>query len=296
MEKVEKIKVEMINNYFCFLLGIVFLILKRIKHFSQGYTSPAPFSIENMDQSIQYDIKVVDSWLNQLKKYEGQNFTLEGKNILELGPGNDLGTGVLLLLKGAENYKAIDVYNLVEKAPDKLYKKLIKKSSTSSNVEKELDMIFENIDFKFNDDFDLSVFDKDSIDIVFSQAAFEHFDDVKKTISQLSEVVKPEGKLITEIDLQTHGQPLRDMDPLNIYRYSESLYDVLKTKSFHNRVHIEDYKKILESEGWENVKIKPVRKIDDKYYNHIKSHLALKYQGYGEDMKSLSMVICATKK
>ena len=65
----------------------------------------------------------------------------------------------------------------------------------------------------------VSAFGESTIDMVFSQAAFEHFDDIESTILQLNKVCKSGATFVAEINLKTHSRWIRDKDPDNIYRY-----------------------------------------------------------------------------
>ena len=57
---------------------------------------------------------------------------------------------------------------------------------------------------------------KDSIDFVFSQAAFEHFENIYQTFEQISVITKPGAIMIAVVDLKTHSRWIRDRDPNNI--------------------------------------------------------------------------------
>jgi hypothetical protein len=107
--------------------GLGFLMLAKAKHTLRGYSSPKPFPLAETERSIAYDIKVVDEWLLYLAQYAGESLTLSGKNVLELGPGSDLGVGLYLLAKGAAAYYACDVHDLTNAAPDRFYAALIER-------------------------------------------------------------------------------------------------------------------------------------------------------------------------
>ena len=144
-----------------------------------------------------------------------------------------------------------------------------------------------------NKDFDLvSSIGKSEIDLVFSQAAFEHFDDIKMTISQLSKVCKPGAVLIIEIDLQTHSRWIRDKDPNNIYRYSERIYNIFWFRGIPNRVRPFQYRKAFEHHGWTDIEMKPLKKLDT---NKSYSGLNKTFSHSENQMEYLSIIICARK-
>jgi len=101
------------------------LAMAKGKSFMYGYTTPKPYSHSEIERSIQYDINVVEQWIYYLKEYQSDNFSLENKNILEIGPGSDLGTGLYLLSKDCLRYNAFDVNDLASQTPADLYKSLM---------------------------------------------------------------------------------------------------------------------------------------------------------------------------
>ncbi|HEX3048542.1 MAG TPA: methyltransferase domain-containing protein, partial [Bacillota bacterium] len=236
-------------NTGCHLLGAPILFLNKIKHSIQGYTSPRPFPISEFQRAIKYDDKVVQNWMKYLHQYTGMNSEIKDRTILELGPGADLGIGIILLKKGAQKYNALDVNNLVKSVPDQFYQKLFSYLEDINDDNHGISIDFlrsqlqltcmgnnDRLNYICNQDFDLSVFTGEEIDFVFSQAAFEHFDNVEQTVSQLSKIVKPGTILIAEVDLKTHTSWIRDLDPLNIYRYSDFIYNLFKFRGSPNRL------------------------------------------------------------
>ena len=128
--------------------------------------------------------------------------------------------------------------------------------------------------------------------MVFSQAAFEHFDDINATIFQLSKVCRPGAILVAEIDLKTHSRWIRDKDPNNIYRYPNYLYNKFLFRGIPNRVRPFQYKETFERFGWSDISITPLTTceqnrayigIDKAFVDHI------------NQMDSLSIMLCARK-
>ena len=94
-----------------FIIGYVFLIVSKIKIIIGGYKSPKPFDFEDINRCIDYDLSIVNHWMNHLNIYT-KTSNIKNKVILELGPGSDLGIGIKLLSLGAQKYNACDVNNL----------------------------------------------------------------------------------------------------------------------------------------------------------------------------------------
>src|SRR4051794_26346612 len=173
--------------------------MAKTKNVLRGYSTPKPFDVRDTDRAINYDFQVVDDWLAHLRQYGGREPSLVGKNILELGPGSDLGIGLLLLARGARRYNACDVNDLAKKVPDEFYEAFlarVERTETNSDRAQLRKALIaargggaDAINYVVRDDFDLvKAFGAESIDMVFSQAAFEHFDDIAATVAQLTAV------------------------------------------------------------------------------------------------------------
>ena len=141
--------------------------------------------------------------------------------MLELGPGSDLGIGVLLLSKGAARYNGCDVHALPRNAPGAFYQALfrtLKAIDADADIQRLAGSLHslvsgagDELNYVVRDDFDLvAAFGRRTIDVVFSQAAFEHFDDPEATIAGLSEICRPGAVIVAEIDLQAHSRGIRN--------------------------------------------------------------------------------------
>jgi SAM-dependent methyltransferase len=292
-------------NIFFHILGLVFLLLAKIKYYVFGYPVFNATNIAEYEKRYDYIIRVVDQWVIHLNNYTGKSDQLNEKIVLELGPGSDLGVGFYLLYKGILRYNSCDIYNLVKNVPDDFYKSFFKRLQkkdgikTVSYLEKELDKINNNlpcdINHVVNADFNLtSAFDSETIDIVFSQAAFEHFQNVEATIKQLSIVCKPNAIIVAEIDLQAHTRWIREKDPNNIYRYSNFIYKLLSVKATPNRIRPYTYYELFKKYGWYDIKIIPLSTIDKKNIPPDR-WLNKNFRENKNDMNYLSIVLMAKK-
>ena len=275
------------RNAFFFTVGIGFLALAKAKNFVRGYATPKPFDHSDVKRSIEYDFQVLDQWLVHLANYTGSNGYLRGKCVLELGPGSDLGIGILLLSKGAAKYNACDVHDLARNVPDSFYQALfrrLKGVDARADIERLARSLrgamcgeSGELNYVVRDDFDfVAAFGDRTIDLVFSQAAFEHFDDVEATIDRLSAVCKPGAVIVAEIDLQTHSRWIRRKDPNNIYRYPEALYDLFRFRGSPNRVRPYRYRELFERHGWTNVITTALSSLDLSSYENVRTQPALR--------------------
>jgi SAM-dependent methyltransferase len=217
----------MLKDVSFYLAGLGFLGLAKVKHTLQGYNRPTPFA-DDAERSIAHVRGNAERLANAIER---SGKSLQGTDILELGPGSSLEGGRYLLTRGAASYTAFDRFRL---APD-----------------------LPGVRYIVRDDFDLSTLPPASFDLIVSCAAFEHFDDVDQVIRQLTALVRPNGMLCAEIDLQTHSRWIREADPNNIYRYSEWLYRLFYFPGQPNRMRPYQYRDLMAKYGWSEIRTEP---------------------------------------
>lgn len=296
------------RNFLYYWTGLAVLVLNKIRHSVQGYTTPRTFPIEEGERAIEYDFSVVQHWLDIYQEYTGESADLRGKTILELGPGADLGIGLITLWKGARKYNSLDVHSLVDTVPDHFYESLFQTMAgrsgegvlTVNELRHQLKLTQagknDRLNYVCRPDFDIRTFKTQGVDLVFSQAAFEHFDDIDRTFAQLSTTVKSGAILIAEIDLNTHTRWLRDVDPLNIYRYSETTYKLFKFRGSPNRIRPGQYKAALEKLGWADVRVMPLTRVNEAYLSGVRSKLSSRFREAASQIEFVSVMLCARKR
>jgi SAM-dependent methyltransferase len=292
-----------LRNSFLYLAGLGFLTLAKAKHTLAGYTAPKPFDLSQTERCIDYDLKVVDHWLGHLAKYAGPEAGISGKHVLEIGPGSDLGVGLYLLAKGAASYGACDVHDLARRVPAGFYAALIQRlkaldpSVDSSFLRAETDGVLQGtakkLRYVVRPKLDLEgSFGPRSIDLVVSQASFEHLDDVADTMRQLSAVCRPGARLVAEIDFKTHSRWIRDKDPNNIYRYSNAVYRAFRFRGIPNRVRPYQYQALLETHGWVDISLTPIERVADWPRGSVVDR---QFRDPRNRLEVLAAVLCATK-
>ncbi|MCD6378423.1 MAG: hypothetical protein J7L99_06205 [Planctomycetes bacterium] len=293
-------------NWAYHFLGAVALLMNKLRYAVRGYRRSRDFSPSQFERCVDYDFQVVENWLGYVEDYLHRRVELSGKVIVELGAGQDLGTGLILLAKGAERYYAVDAHDLLIRSNQPFYDALFERLSQHGIPAETLDELSKEIKLSLAgqgrrivycciENFDLSVLSGIKADFVFSQAAFEHFDDVAKTICQLDNIVRPGAVFLAVVDLQTHTRFLREHDPLNIYRYSDSFYRLCKYTSQPNRLRPADYCKILAENGWQDVQVIPLQLAKANYLDRVRPYLNNRFRNDKSQMEYLTVAICATK-
>jgi SAM-dependent methyltransferase len=292
------------RDLFLYAAGLGFLALAKAKHVLKGYSSPKPFSLAETDRSVAYDLKVVDEWLAHLERFTGRKDGVREKRVLELGPGSDLGVGLYLLAKGAAAYNACDVNDLTSGVPDSFYTALLDRvravepaadlPSLATELKSARAGASSRLRLVVRKDFDLvAAFGAQSIDLVFSQAAFEHFDDVRDTVARLSTVCKPGALIVAVIDLKTHSRWIRDKDPNNIYRYPKWLYERFWFRGIPNRVRPHEYREAFAEHGWIDISTTPLAQLDDPL--RAQAAASARFKDPRNELTHLSVVLCARK-
>jgi SAM-dependent methyltransferase len=281
-------------------------MLARAKYALRGYTQSS-YSHEDLEKRAEYDFSVVDNWTKQLQEYTGNHTSevLKNRKILELGPGYDLGVGLYLLARSAAEYNAVDAYNLVESTPEEFYSVFFSRLKTKMNIDttdlsEELNRLISGnpnrLIYICREDFDVAgAMGARKVDTVFSQAAFEHFDNVEESIRVMSSVCDPGAIFVAVVDLQTHSRWIRQKDPNNIYRYPDWLYGLFRFRGAPNRVRPYQYKNALERYGWKNVTILSDQSLEETKHAATKDYLHKRFTDDKNQMHLLSAWICATK-
>lgn len=297
----------MIRNFAMFMAGLVFLLLAKLKNMVRGYATPKSFGIRLQDQCFDYDTQVVDKWLAVLRdQAPGGVASIRGRKLLELGPGSDLGIGMILRARGAAQYTAFDVNALDAKVSDGFYVYFAERLQQQVAAVDAPALLEEvrmaragrgsTLRYVVRSDFNLvGALPAGDMEIVFSNAAFEHFDDVATTAQQLFEVCAPGAVVVICIDLQTHSRWIREVDPNNIYRYPAWLYRLFHFRGIPNRLRPSDYAALFSAAGWQDLRIlrDDVLAADDVRADV--SGMNQRFRGNPDEMRALSVTLIARR-
>jgi cyclopropane fatty-acyl-phospholipid synthase-like methyltransferase len=188
---------------------------------------------------------------------------------LELGPGDYLFAGEVLLGRGCQSYAAIDAFRLASVVPQ--------------GVQYLIDSLFR---------VDQAVGEK-RFDRFLSCAAFEHFDDVADTLRRLTKTAKPGALLSILVDFKTHSRWIREVDPNNIYRYPDWLYRLFHFRGQPNRVRPNQYVKILKALGWTDIALTSVESASSRYLGRTSAHVSRTFLSDDSDLGVLVGIITA---
>jgi len=282
------------GNTYLYWLGLSFMALNKVRHMVGGYKTPRTFSTESVSRSVDYSVQVCDEWEEKLAEYTDVDRPFEGKDILEVGPGPDVGNGLVLLSRGAKSYTAVDKNDLIQQTSSEFYDCLLNRLEPNVDYEKarrsyDLFMAGEKaspLRYVHDPVFKLEKVEKVKFDLVVSRAAIEHFDDVPFFFKVIKTKMRSGGIMVSLIDAKTHTRYIRDIDPLNILRYSDKIYRLLSFSGSPNRWRKTDYLRLLKDLGYRKILSNDYEIVSDNYINAVKHSLAARFQG-NEDLESM---------
>ena len=300
-------------NKFYYFWGLLICPLNNIRHRLLGHIRPRPILPSRIGENILYEEKVMAQWEKRFQKYTGDREPFKNKDVLEIGPGQDLGTGLIVLSRGARSYTALDRFPILVNNVD-FYKKLHNKlnrnicdQKTRKNLQNILatieDQPQQNIKLPFFEYVTASAENIDQVmhkkfDIVFSQAVAQHLYGVEKAFRGIYKVLKRGGVMCHRIDFRTTmSGGFREWDPLIILRYSDFIYEnFMRYPGAPNRLRVDDYVKIAKEAGFDNIHIRSSTQLSSEKIKDIKSHLAKRFQSKNnESLRVLSTIFLAQK-
>jgi SAM-dependent methyltransferase len=271
--------------------GLVFLGLAMVKHRLAGYSTPKRVGSDNFDGCIAYDMQVVDDWLDAARRYGNGGFSIAGKDVLELGPGSDLGNGLYLLALGANSYAAVDAIDNASRMPQAFYS-LMAETLSARGLAGDPSAIGTKVQLFHSPQFAIAeAVGERTFDVVFSNAAFEHFEDIDAVMNDVAKLLRPGGILITIIDLITHSRWIREKDPNNIYRYPDWLYRMFRFKGIPNRLRPHEYRAAAERHGLAEIVVEPL--IEDR--SQRLDGLTRRFRNEATEPTLLAVTLCARK-
>ncbi len=221
-----------------------------------------------------YPLTVFHQHLTALEPLRGN---LLGADVLEIGPGSNLGVGLLALLAGANSATCIDSAALArkERLVD-LYLALVKTAATYPETYLVAPALLERarqdpeglarellgrVSYRAPLDFAKNTLPAASLDVICSHTCFEHFADPAGVIAQIARLLRPGGVTSHQIDLRDH----RDFDhPLEFLTYNETLWRLANSnhpQAVRTRWRAAQYRAAFEKYGLEVVYLEVTHKM-----------------------------------
>jgi len=286
----------------CRLLGAAALVANRARRSIWRYPRPRSFSRRDVYRAAAYDLMVVDGWERALANYVGNMAGLADRCVVEIGPGPDLGAGVVALWRGARRYVALDSRALAGRTKPRFYQALLERLNDSEPSPEKTRAVQEELALlsagrprrlEYLTGQSPRILAGRQIDLVVSQAVLEHVVDLESLLADLALAVRDGAIFVAEVDFQTHTRRLRELDPLNIYRYGERFYGACRFEGAPTRRRPDQYVEALQHSGWTDVRMFERAVLADDYVARVLPRLAEPFRRREARMDVLTGVLCA---
>ncbi|MEZ0229375.1 MAG: class I SAM-dependent methyltransferase [Planctomycetota bacterium] len=196
---------------------------------------------------------------------------LKGLRLLELGPGHTVGPGLLLYAHGVEYYAAADLFPLAARSSE-MYRRLRRRLSRQISFladpalkpalaeilrrydaavdTTKPDAVFDasKIDWRCPVDAAKLPFPDASFDVIYSNAAFEHFMDPMAAAKECARVLAPGGVGLHQIDFRDHRDSSRPLDFL-VFDDEEWRRMNADMVCYTNRLRSHDFEEVFAATG-----------------------------------------------
>jgi len=223
---------------------------------------------------------------------------LEGKRILEYGPGDVLGTALLMYAHGASEVHCLDRFPLQRASAQNHAALGCLLDSLRGQARSRAESTF----LKVGDP--ASGFDPQKIsyllrpsglsggeavyDLSISRAVLEHVDDLDGTFRDIRRSLRPGGLSIHLVDLKSHGLDRRD--PLDFLTWPHPVYRLMFShKGFPNRWRVDRYRALTAAHGLACRSMHPTDRLTQAQVETIRARLAQPFRALSsEDLSWLS--------
>jgi hypothetical protein len=173
----------------------------------------------------------------------------QGKNVLEIGPGDTRSVGLIVKCRGAATYDGLDEYEVLSRGPDylrDLYGAIFEVEGDRGGWSRAEALLAET---GVHVGLDALRRAGKKYNLVLSRAALEHVQNIDNLFSALREVVSDDAVLIHKVDMRHHGVFFdHELDflsfPERIYRHMAS-----HDRGMPNRLRVPDYLDLGERYG-----------------------------------------------
>jgi len=171
---------------------------------------------ESVEDVVKYFIECFDAYFEKLNVApQDIEQYLEGKSVLEYGPGDVPGVAILMIAHGAESVICVDRFPLMSLNPKNL--QIIESLLATLNPDKRKRVdaccsvhgVYSSgvLPNKIRYVVDVNGLSglENKIDLIYSRAVLEHVNDLEATFQDMNRALKSGGVAIHLVDLKSHG-------------------------------------------------------------------------------------------
>jgi SAM-dependent methyltransferase len=253
-----------------------------------GQTGRGAAAEEGAADIAQYFRDCVDAYFDRLQVAPAEAAAfLDGKTLVEYGPGDLPGVAALMVARGARKVYCVDRFALVNLSA-KNARVIADLIDGCRGVERD-----RLIGCLANPDDPTAGFAPERIeylvrpgglsglesaaDMVYSRAVLEHVNDLNATFSDMIAALRPGALAIHQVDLRSHG--LHKSNPLDFLAWSPTLWRwMYSEKGVPNRWRIDKYRAIIEKLPVDLLALEPTRHATPEQLADVRKLLAAPFQ------------------
>lgn len=192
--------------------------------------------------SARFEARKIGAQFDFLRDSAGE---LEGKVVVEIGPGDAVGLAPLFISAGAARYVAVDRFlgDVWGGSANAVYDEIARlRGPFCSGWRERVTLVRHSIE--------QSIAGVPPADVILSFDVMEHLLELPRAVRNLSSLLKPAGRMIHRIDYGPHGVWLSTQDPLSFLTVPQWLWLAIgSNRGYPNRVRHRQFVQLLESEG-----------------------------------------------
>jgi hypothetical protein len=217
---------------------------------------------------------------------------LEGKTVLEYGPGDVPAVALLMLANGAQEIICADRFALVSLSEKNVavLRRLVERLPASARGRAEACFTkagdpasgfrAERLRYVVQPN-GLSGL-RDRADLVISRAVLEHVNDLSATFADVRAALSADGIAVHQVDLRSHG--LHRSNPLDFLTWPDWLWSMMYSgKGVPNRWRVDRYRRHLQEHGLQVVRLTPTALADRDDVAAVRQHLAERFRGLSDE-------------
>lgn len=221
----------------------------------RGHGSGATTARLTIEQSVEYARRCADDYL----RYAGAaDDDLDGRRILEIGPGDSLATALCLLAKGASTVVCVEAFDtpIDPRRNADLYRALLDTFTPAERARAEAGLRIAGEDHV---DFDpqrlrllrrtriedaAALLGEERFDVVLSRAVLEHVGDLQRSWRAMVDLLEPPGAMWHKVDLRHHGY-FAGQHPLHFLTWREEPWSWISSPDpTLNRHRVDTYREL----------------------------------------------------
>jgi glycosyltransferase involved in cell wall biosynthesis/SAM-dependent methyltransferase len=269
---------------------------------------PLNSSPQALERDVKYALATANIWIDILPG--GEEF-LKGKKVMEIGPGINFGSILTLACHGAEVLVTDRFLTPWDPEYHPKFYALLRESlaerwpamdlSTLDKIISERQYPRESICAYTCSLEKLSGVPDQSVDLVISNAVFEHLYDVESAFSHLARITKPGGLGLHQVDFRDHRDYSRPLEYLLLSKKEFSIEFRERHGECGNRFRPREMWHVFESVGFEVKEFRPDIFVEEEYLQEFLGRLRQagksRYVDYdGEDLRHVSGLFIVVKK